>query len=68
MSSSAASSSTDGQGPHHFSKSEIAFAESVAGATSQALQAARLFEQQRRIAVTLQENLIHPRPRWRVSS
>ncbi len=51
-----------GQGPHHFSKSEIAFAESVAGATSQALQAARLFEQQRRIAVTLQENLIHPLP------
>ena len=50
------------QGPHHFSKSEIAFAESVAGATSQALQAARLFEQQRRIAVTLQENLIHPLP------
>ena len=50
------------QGPHHFSKMEIAFAESVAGATSQALQAARLFEQQRRIAVTLQENLIHPLP------
>jgi sigma-B regulation protein RsbU (phosphoserine phosphatase) len=50
------------QGPHRFSKSEIAFAESVAGATSQALQAARLLEQQRRIAVTLQENLIHPLP------
>ena len=50
------------RGPHHFSKSEIAFAESVAGASSQALQAARLFEQQRRIAVTLQENLIHPLP------
>jgi phosphoserine phosphatase RsbU/P len=50
------------QGPHHFSKSEIAFAESVAGAASQALQAARLFEQQRYIAVALQENLIHPLP------
>jgi sigma-B regulation protein RsbU (phosphoserine phosphatase) len=47
------------QGPHHFSGPEIAFAESVAGATSQALQAARLVEQQRHIAVTLQENLIH---------
>jgi sigma-B regulation protein RsbU (phosphoserine phosphatase) len=49
-------------GPHHFSKPEIAFAESVAGAVSQALHAARLLEQQRRIAVTLQENLIHPLP------
>ena len=49
-------------GVHHFTPSEIAFAQSVAGATSQALQATRLFEQQRRIAVTLQENFIHPLP------
>ena len=32
-------------GVHHFTASEIAFAQSVAGATSQALQATRLFEQ-----------------------
>jgi len=48
--------------PHRFSRSEQAFAKGVAGAASQALHAARLFEQQRRIAVTLQENLIHPLP------
>lgn len=52
-------------GVHHFSPSEIAFAQSVAGATSQALQAARLLEQQRLIAVTLQENFIHPLPKVR---
>jgi sigma-B regulation protein RsbU (phosphoserine phosphatase) len=50
------------QGPHHFSRPEIAFAEGVAGAVSQMIQALRLYEQQRRIAVTLQENLIHPLP------
>ena len=50
-------------GVHDFSPSEIAFAQSVAGATSQALQAARLLEQQQRIAVTLQENFIHPLPK-----
>jgi Stage II sporulation protein E (SpoIIE)/GAF domain len=49
-------------GVHPFSPSEIAFARGVAGATSQALQASHLLEQQRRIAVTLQENFIHPLP------
>ena len=48
--------------PHRFTRSEHAFAKGIAGAASQALHAARLFEQQRRIAVTLQENLIHPLP------
>jgi serine phosphatase RsbU (regulator of sigma subunit) len=48
--------------PHRFSRSDLAFAKGVAGAASQALHAARLLEQQRRIAVTLQENLIHPLP------
>ena len=50
------------RGEHRFTPSEIAFAQSVAGATSQALQATRLFEEQRRIAVTLQENFVHPVP------
>ena len=49
--------------PHRFTRSEHAFAKGVAGAASQALHAARVFEQQRRIAVTLQENLIHPLPK-----
>ena len=50
-------------GVHHFTPSEIAFAQGVAGATSQALQATQLLEQQRLIAATLQENFIHPWPK-----
>ena len=46
----------------------IDFAGKLALAISLALENARLYEEQQRIATTLQENFIHPLPRLRASS
>ena len=48
--------------PHCFTELEIDFAKRVADLVSGMLEGARLFEAQRRIAQTLQENFIHPLP------
>jgi serine phosphatase RsbU (regulator of sigma subunit) len=48
--------------PRVFDDSETDFARKLAAAVSLALENARLYEAQRRIATTLQENFIHPLP------
>jgi PAS domain S-box-containing protein len=45
-----------------FNEEEIALIELIASRGALALENARLYEEQRRIATTLQENLIHPLP------
>lgn len=50
-------------GAHAFSPLEKDFAAKVAAIISGALQNARVYEAERRIASTLQENFIHPLPR-----
>jgi PAS domain S-box-containing protein len=46
----------------HFSEQTLDFAGKLAAAISSALENARLYEEQRRIATTLQENFLHPLP------
>jgi PAS domain S-box-containing protein len=48
--------------PHTFSDLEIDFAERATGVIAGVLETARLFEEQQRIATTLQENFLHPLP------
>ncbi len=50
-------------GQHGFTELETDFASRVADLVSGTLENARVFEQQRRIAQTLQENFIHPLPK-----
>ena len=47
---------------HHFTRSEIAFAARLGASLSAALENARLYEEQQRIAETLQENFTHELP------
>ncbi len=52
-----------------FSDAEIDFGRKLGATVSMALENARLYEEQQRIAQTLQENFIHPNcPRWPASS
>jgi PAS domain S-box-containing protein len=48
--------------PHHFSVAEIDFTTRLAASLSTAVENAHLYEAQRTIAQTLQENFIHPLP------
>ena len=48
--------------PRRFSPTEVEFARRLGASLSLALENARLYAQQQRIATTLQENLIHPLP------
>ena len=48
---------------HHFSGAEIAFAARLGSSLSTALENARLYEEQQRIAATLQQNLMHALPK-----
>ena len=49
--------------PHHFSDTETDFAVRIAASISLALENARLYEEQRRVALVLQESFLHPLPR-----
>jgi PAS domain S-box-containing protein len=47
---------------HHFADAEIAFATRLGSSLSTALENARLYEEQRHIATTLQQSFMHPIP------
>ena len=51
-----------GRSPREFSETEVDFARQLGATIALAVDNARLYEEQRRIATTLQENFVHPWP------
>ena len=51
-----------GRRPREFSETEVDFARQLGATIALAVDNARLYEDQQRIATTLQENLVHPLP------
>jgi serine phosphatase RsbU (regulator of sigma subunit) len=50
------------QAPRHFSEQEVEFLDRLAASVSTALGNAQIYEAQRRVAITLQEQLVRPLP------